>query len=302
MDWIDRIASVRRWGRNGYRAPHKPLLLLYALGDHQRHGARQIPYSEAEQRLSVLLEEFGPPRRTSPAYPFHHLTSDGFWCVDTVAGEGSPGASPGLLRRSQARGSLVPELAEALDREPGLLERLAHFLLESNFEPSLHTEISTLAGLTLAGTPLSTRDERLGARRDPGFRDEILVAYEYQCAFCGYDGWIDGFSVGLEAAHVRWWALGGPDEVDNGLCLCSIHHRLFDRGVLGLSEDLGIVVSTRFVGRSPAAEGMVLDLSGRPAGKPQAGLSTIGREYVAWHTREVFRGRARTGVEAGTST
>ncbi|MFE3459179.1 hypothetical protein ACFXKD_16685 [Nocardiopsis aegyptia] len=27
MDWLDRIASVRRWGQNGYRAPHEPLLL-----------------------------------------------------------------------------------------------------------------------------------------------------------------------------------------------------------------------------------------------------------------------------------
>ncbi|MBT3074843.1 HNH endonuclease [Streptomyces sp. COG21] len=58
--------------------------------------------------------------------------------------------------------------------------------------------------------------------------------------------------VGLEAAHVRWWSHDGPDEVDNGLCLCSLHHKLFDRGVLGLGEDRRILVSQRFVGRSEA--------------------------------------------------
>ncbi len=51
---------------------------------------------------------------------------------------------------------------------------------------------------------------------------------------------------------MRWWSHDGPDEVDNGLCLCSLHHKLFDRGVLGLGEDRRILVSQRFVGRSEA--------------------------------------------------
>jgi putative restriction endonuclease len=48
------------------------------------------------------------------------------------------------------------------------------------------------------------------------------VAYEYRCTFCGYDGMVDGSMIGLGAAHVRWWTHGGPDDVVNGLCLCSI--------------------------------------------------------------------------------
>lgn len=47
----------------------------------------------------------------------------------------------------------------------------------------------------------------------------------------GFDGSIGRVAVGLEAAHVRWWAFHGcPDELANALCLCSLHHRLFDRG------------------------------------------------------------------------
>ncbi len=30
-EWLDRVASIRRWSRGGERAPHKPLLLLHAL-------------------------------------------------------------------------------------------------------------------------------------------------------------------------------------------------------------------------------------------------------------------------------
>jgi predicted restriction endonuclease len=32
-----------------------------------------------------------------------------------------------------------------------------------------------------------------------------------------------------EAAHGRWWAAHGPDEVTNALALCSLHHELFHR-------------------------------------------------------------------------
>lgn len=39
--------------------------------------------------------------------------------------------------------------------------------------------------------------------------------------------------MGLEAAHVQWHSQNGSDDVSNGLALCSLHHTLFDLGVLG---------------------------------------------------------------------
>ncbi len=81
-DWLERIAGIRQWSRNGERAPHKPLLLLYALGRLQRTGTTEVTYLEAEPALEQLLHDFGPPgRRSSPAYPFHHLQTDGLWSV-----------------------------------------------------------------------------------------------------------------------------------------------------------------------------------------------------------------------------
>jgi hypothetical protein len=149
VDWVERIGGIRRWSRGGYRAPYKPLLLLYALGRFQREGAAPIPYSAAEGRLVRMLEEFGPPRSTTPAYPFHHLTGDGIWLVDTCDGPGSPGASAGRLRTSGAAGRLAPDLVDALNTDPGLLVRIARSLLDNNFEPSLHEDICQLAGLEL---------------------------------------------------------------------------------------------------------------------------------------------------------
>lgn len=84
------------------------------------------------------------------------------------------------------------------------------------------------------------------------------MAYEYQCAFCGYDGALRRVCAGLNAAHVRWWAMDGPGTVDDGVCLCPLHHKLFDLGVLGVAEGWRISVSGNFVGTSPAARTHVL--------------------------------------------
>ncbi len=295
MDWVERVARLRRWTRGDERAPHKPLLLLYALAHFQQHGNQPILYSEAEKDLADLLKEFGPPRQSTPAYPFHHLTTDGLWTVATASGAASPGASPTALRAEQAAGRLSPELARSLDSQPRLLPRLARVILDTNFEPSLHEDICAEIGLDLEEieaetTPTGPNDPR---RRDPEFRRSVLVAYESRCAFCGYDGTLDHSSAGLEAAHVRWWTFGGPDEVANGLCLCSIHHKLFDKGVLGITDQHRVTVSVHFVGRSQAAEQLVLSLSDREVISPQKGFPAVASPHANWHAREVFRSPAR---------
>jgi len=63
----------------------------------------------------------------------------------------------------------------------------------------------------------------------PGFRRELLEAYDNKCAITGCD-----LSAALEAAHiVPYW---GPhtNHVQNGLLLRSDLHTLFDRGVFGI--------------------------------------------------------------------
>ncbi|MBM7438066.1 phosphorothioated DNA-binding restriction endonuclease [Streptomyces sp. HB132] len=301
MDWVERTAQLRQWTRSGARAPHKPLLFLYALSRFQQDADDELRYSTVEQDLRRLLAEYGPGNRTTPAYPFHHLVSDGVWEVRTERGPGSPGTGVRELRATGAAGRLTPELRAALRRDPPLLGRMTRVLLDLNFPPSLHGELCEAVGLELeeAETGLVSAKRR---QRDRRMREMVLTAYEYQCAFCGYDGRIGAVPVGLEAAHVRWWAFDGPDDLDNGLCLCSLHHKLFDKGVLGLGEGRGeghrILVSQSFVGRSTAAREHVITLAGRPVIGPQSGVRPIAAAHRSWHTSQVFQGSPRPAATA----
>ncbi|MGW5344270.1 phosphorothioated DNA-binding restriction endonuclease [Streptomyces sp. HUAS TT3] len=292
MDWVESTAKLRQWTRGGARAPHKPLLFLYALGRYQQDADAELKYGAVEEDLKQLLAEYGPTHRTTPAYPFHHLVSDGVWEVRTDRGPGSPGSGVRELRAAGAAGRLAPGLRAALRREPSLLGRMVRVLLDLNFPPSLHGDLCAAVGLE----PEPEQTQRLSParrQRDRRMRELVLTAYEYRCAFCGYDGRIGAVPVGLEAAHVHWWAFGGPDEVDNGLCLCSLHHKLFDKGVLGLGDGHRILVSQRFVGHSPAAREHVTALAGRPLLGPRPGALPIAAAHRSWHTGQVFHGAPR---------
>jgi putative restriction endonuclease len=211
------------------------------------------------------------------------------------AERGDPGSSPSKLRSSGAVGTLSEDFEQALVDDPALVALVAHSLLDANFPESLHQDLVAAVGLDLQALEVSSAVARVEPlrRRDPTFRELVLVAYEYRCAMCGYDGRLGTDAVGLDAAHVRWWAFDGPDTVDNGLCLCSFHHKLLDRGVLGIADDHAVSVSAHFVGRGRAAEELVLRLVGQPLLQPQPGQPGPADGHLGWHEQQVFRQPAR---------
>ena len=52
--------NIRVWQRGDRRAPHKPLLILMALGSLARGEKPRAEFAEIEGKLGRLLEEFWP--------------------------------------------------------------------------------------------------------------------------------------------------------------------------------------------------------------------------------------------------
>ena len=83
---LKQFDGLTIWARGDQRAPHKPLLVLYALGRWGRGEQADLPFRELEPDLTGLLKEFGPPRQSyHPEYPFWRLQNDGVWTVHADA-------------------------------------------------------------------------------------------------------------------------------------------------------------------------------------------------------------------------
>jgi putative restriction endonuclease len=306
-EFLDLLARLRcaPVGRAGLRAPHKPLLLLWLFGRFAATGRTAAAYAEAEGPVSTLINDFGPPvakasaGRQRAAMPFVHLEREIWDLRDGSGAEIGPDAperGPWLAGHG-AVGRLRPA-AEQLLADPGTLAAAARLLLDLHFTPGLAAMICDMVGLDLAVLELAATPALAAARRGPrrpGFAEEVLRAYAYQCAMCGFDGALGRNPVGLEAAHVRWHSQDGPDVVANGLALCALHHALFGLGVLGLTAELRIRVSSLYVARSDAGRQAVDDLSGQPLLAPRPGQPVVEVTHVDWHRRQVFKG---VGVEA----
>jgi putative restriction endonuclease len=290
---LDRFAKIKIWKRGSVRAPHKPLLLLYALAALQRGEERLIPFPNIERDLGRLLEDFGPPRATRPEYPFWHLQSDGLWeiperdALQADLDEASNRHNPRLtvIREIGAHGGLSTDLYEHLRAQPQLVNRIVQHLLDAHWEPTYHDDI-----LNAIGMPWVTISRAV--RRDPAFRDTILRIYEHRCAVCGYDGQLERTDLGIEAAHIRWHAAGGPDTPDNGLALCSFHHKTFDRGAIGLDDNRRILISQHVRG-SHGVDELLFRFIGQTLRPPQCGEPEPALQNITWHRREVFRAPAR---------
>ena len=251
-----------------------------------------------------MLQEFAPPTaKVRPEYPFVYLVNDGLWEVEHLDLPASGVPSGPRLRRSGAWGRLSPGRERALTAEPGRAASVATYLLATNFPESLRADVCAAVGFDLealeAGGPLSVtagprRARHWGPlRRDPQFRSKVLEAYEYRCAMCGFGGLLDGRAVGVEAAHVEWHSFGGPDTVLNGLALCTMHHKMFDRGVVGLTVDHRVLVSAKFAPRSGPDEAFIVSLHGREILGPQSAAQRPSGHHVRWHRRQVLRSPPR---------
>lgn len=291
--WVERVRSIRRFSRRDKdaRAPYKPLFLLWLIGRVAAGRPAEVSFKEAELDLKLLMHRYRLGRNVRVANPFVYLgSSPELWRVQDASGK-NVAEMPQRTRESTVFlrqgvvGALTPEFEMAL-HDSGVRSAVVNALLGMEFPETLHEEILDDVGLghLVAAAP---------AKRDPNFKNTVLLAYENRCSFCGYSGSLRGAPVGVDAAHVKMRSHSGPDRIENGLALCALHHRLFDRGALGLDLDLRILVSQHMMTREAESPVPIKELVGAPMRRPQAGYDSPAKSFVSWHYRNLFVGPER---------
>jgi putative restriction endonuclease len=158
------------------RAPHKPLLILYALGK-LLEGQDEIKFKDFCEPFKDLLQEFGPPRKVyHPEFPFCFLRSEEFWEVEPATGwimkTGGSSPSKSDLMGRDAIGRFVPKLQRLLRSDVTLAEEVVSLVLNDHFPDSIHEDILTATHLEQLQTAKPRRDSR--------FREEVLRVYGYR--------------------------------------------------------------------------------------------------------------------------
>ena len=285
------LSRLQVWSRAGVRAPHKPLLLLLAMGNLCRGEPRLLPYQDIVVRLHDLLVRFGPPRRghqPQPRHPIYRLPRDCLWelhgDVPPETRDGTP--SHKALLKSNVSAGLREEVHSLLVAHPEALWIGTQYLLDRYFAESFHEDLVSEVGIHRAAQPASKPIRK----RNPEFRREVIRAYEHRCAVCDYDIRLDNNLMGLEAAHIQWHAYDGPDEVPNGLALCTLHHKAFDLGGISLLDDLRLVVSDDLHGQNRAFDLWFLDHRDKPIRAPRRDELRPDPVFLHWHREQVYQG------------
>lgn len=133
-----------------------------------------------------------------------------------------------------------------------------------------------------------SRVDNLGSRlvRDRLFRRRVVDAYDARCALTGLKLINGGGRAEVEAAHIRPVDRGGPDIVTNGIALSGTVHWMFDRGLIGLDDDLKILVSRHV--NDPEGINALLNKSGY-ATQPKRPLDRPHPAFLAWHRENCFK-------------
>ena len=304
----DRYLKFKTGKSKGEPAPHKPLLLLWAIGRCLQGKPRPASFRLVDKELAYLLKSFGTGTQIRTYYPFWRLQSDGLWeifgaeKVNVQNGD----VSPKQLKELNIHGGLSQEWFDYFRNNRSAALRECFRLVEEYFTPTLAIPIleATLGADLLMPRNDSSEDVRIDVvrwveaqqirrYRAPQFRNSVLHAYDHGCAVCDFSiEFPQGTWPALEAAHIQWHSCDGPDIIQNGLSLCVVHHELFDRGaftITGPTRELKVVVADQILESNQSAQ--LSEYHDKPLARVPRSLSDQpARASLKWHKKYIFKG------------
>jgi predicted restriction endonuclease len=118
------------------------------------------------------------------------------------------------------------------------------------------------------------------------FRDVVLASYNQRCCICD----LPDVRL-LVAGHIIPWAAREELRVNprNGLCLCVLHDRAFDRGLISIDPKLTVLVSPELRQHlpHPVVEQMFAAFEGKEIHRPEKFLPDP--EYLQYHVQNIFQ-------------
>jgi hypothetical protein len=118
------------------------------------------------------------------------------------------------------------------------------------------------------------------------FRTAVLASYNERCCLC-----LLPCKALLTASHIVPWSVRPQLRLDprNGLCLCALHDRAFDRGLISVDSDFRIAVGRQIEDHMPHSilETMFTDFRNKSIHLPEK--FTPNPEHLSYHRSTIFQ-------------
>jgi putative restriction endonuclease len=237
--------------------PHRPGQ-HYALMVDYREFDRPVPFSEGGVLFeSNLLKSPDSKQDRPPGRTVLNLSDPQF---ERIIAAGFPNRKLGDVLHAFASNPIASPRASGMDEEASdFLCDLPPRRIEELFISRLH--------------------------REREFVSVVKVAYGYRCAMSRIKVLFPDGTAECEACHIQPVALGGPDDVRNGIALTATLHKLFDRGLISISDDYRILISASV----PEAIRRLFPKDGRIA-VPELKEHRPHPKFLKFHREHVFIG------------
>jgi putative restriction endonuclease len=239
--------------------------------DLVRRGVITTPFIDATADLVELNELFNLYWRriiplgqsSSIAFPFSRLDREPFWELvpqpgKTITPSIFNNTSSVTYLRKYALGARMDEGLFRIMQSWEGRETLREALLQSCFSAEAQALLREQSVINReafdysrileekAHLPLVKEiveaDNYRAAARDQGFRRIVIKADDHRCAFCGVRITPEQHTV-VDAAHIVLWSKSKNDDIRNGMALCKLCHRAFEKGMMGVSDNYEVITS-----------------------------------------------------------
>ncbi|GAB3784389.1 HNH endonuclease [Spirosoma horti] len=304
-----KFTKLKQGGTKYGKAPHKPVFLLTLLELVEKRLITENRVTITPELVAIFKENFSLLVQTAHkddfTQPFYYLQNDGFWFLKTKTGEKLDAYIRSVQTLSDRLdcGYFADDLFNLLLNDYARLHlkttlldvyfpaTKAEFLRIKNAGRSYLHDLETYL-LNEKEVPYAslaaTEDEETRFVRGGLFKKLVPKVYDFTCAISGMKVIsVDGASL-VEACHIVPISVSGDDKVTNGIALCPNLHTAFDRGMIGVDDQLRVVVSPSLADNM-ASPYNLKQFHGQPLRLPFGDVHNPKMESFRWHMRERFK-------------
>ncbi|MCC8036333.1 MAG: HNH endonuclease, partial [Rikenellaceae bacterium] len=298
-------------------APHKPILLLSVLEAFER-GFITSRYIYITPELIAFFRGYWKHLVTTEhkcnfALPYFHMRSEPFWRLIEKPGNIIPSTKSKSIKSFKSLLStcecavIDPELFLLLSG-PKTREILRQTLLRCYFTVSIKSvkygyEYLNYIVTSILSSPSAeyridyekaTDNDSEGREeeefiRGTYFKKEVKRIYSNTCCITGLGINTDHHFSLIDACHIYQVSISHDDTVTNGIALCPTMHRAFDRGLVTITPDYRVEVSSCFEEVSSCGHSIKI-FHGKKILLPFDKTLYPSAPNLEWHHHTRFRG------------